>query len=91
MAKTATLPPLRVDPKLRSAAEAVLRQGETLSSFIAQSISDTVDSRRAQAEFLARGLAGREQARRTGKYYSAASILADLNRRLQRQRARGKT
>ena len=31
--KTATLPSLRVDPALREAAEAVLQEGETLSSF----------------------------------------------------------
>ena len=32
--KTATIPSLRVDPALREAAESVLDQGETLSSFV---------------------------------------------------------
>ncbi len=36
--KSATLPSLRVDPALREAAEAVLEEGETLSSFVEQAV-----------------------------------------------------
>ena len=88
--KTATLPPLRVDPELRDAAQSVLTRGESLSSFVTQSIRDTIQQRRAQAEFLARGLASRDEAKRTRKYYSAASVLADLDRRLQKAEAKSK-
>ena len=88
--KTATLPPLRVDPELRSAAESVLAEGESLSSFVTQSIRDTIHQRRAHAEFLARGLASREEAKRTGKYHPAAAVLANLDRRLKRAEARPK-
>ena len=88
--KTATLPPLRVDPELRDAAQSVLTRGESLSSFVTQSIRDTIHQRRAQAEFLARGLASRDEAKRTRKYYSAASVLADLDRRLQKAEAKSK-
>ena len=54
--KTATIPSLRVDPELRTAAEDVLEEGESLSSFVEQSIRDGVQRRQAQREFIARGL-----------------------------------
>ncbi len=85
--KTATMPPLRVDPALRTAAESVLAEGESLSSFVTQSILDMIRQRQAQAEFRARGLASREEARRTGRYHSAAAVLADLDRRLKKAEA----
>ncbi len=34
--KTASIPSLRVEPELRRAAEAVLHEGESLSSFLEQ-------------------------------------------------------
>ncbi len=55
--KTATFPSLRVDPDLRQAAEVVLQDGESLSSFVEQSIRESVERRQAQREFIARGLA----------------------------------
>lgn len=76
--KSATLPSLRVDPELRQAAKAVLRKGESLSSFMEQSLRDEVDRRRMQAEFIARGLASRDEARRTGEYYEADTVHAEL-------------
>lgn len=77
--KTATLPPLRVEPELREAAEAVLREGETLSGIMEQSLRSEVHRRRMQAEFIARGLAAREDARRTGVYYTVEESLAALD------------
>ena len=53
--KTATLPPLRVEPELREAAEAALREGESLSNLMEQSLRDEVNRRRNQAELIARG------------------------------------
>jgi hypothetical protein len=88
--KTATLPPLRVDPELRSAAEGVLQQGESLSSFITHSIREGIRQRRMDAEFLARGMASRDEARRSGRYVSAAAVLSELDRRLKRSEARSK-
>lgn len=80
--KTATLPPLRVEPELREAAEAVLHEGETLSSFMEQTLRDEVKRRRLQAEFIARGLASREEARRTGVYYTVDEVMDSLKRTL---------
>lgn len=38
--KSASMPSLRVAPELRQAAEAILREGEKLSSFMEQSVRD---------------------------------------------------
>ena len=89
--KTASIPSLRVDPELRSAAENVLRDGESLSSFVEQSIRAQIDFRRAQKEFIARGLASRAESRNTGEYYSADMVLAELDSMLdQASRIQGK-
>jgi predicted transcriptional regulator len=76
--KSASMPSLRVDPELRQAAEAVLREGESLSSFMEQSLRDQVTRRQLQHEFVARGLASRDEARRTGEYFDAEEVHAEL-------------
>lgn len=76
--KTASIPSLRVAPELRSAAESVLRDGESLSSFVEASIRAQIDFRRAQQEFVARGLASRTDSRKTGEYFSANTVLGEL-------------
>ena len=76
--KTATIPSLRVDPELRQAAESVLQDGETLSGFVEQSLRSNIERRRFQQEFVARGLASREQARLTGEYYPAEDVQREL-------------
>lgn len=64
--KSASIPSLRVDPELRSAAESVLKEGETLSAFVENSIRAQIGHRRMQEEFFNRGLASREEAKSTG-------------------------
>ena len=76
--KTASLPSLRVDPALRESAESVLHEGESLSSFMEQSLRDEVNRRRVRAEFVARGLAARDEALRTGEYVDAGVVHAEL-------------
>lgn len=62
--KTATLPSLRVTADFREAAESVLKDGETLSSFVEDSVRREVEIRKSQADFIARGLAAREEAKK---------------------------
>ncbi len=81
--KTASLPSLRVDPQLREDAESVLIEGESLSAFVAQSVRASVAQRRLRREFLARGLASREAARRGGDYYPADEVHAELDAMLR--------
>ncbi len=85
--KTSSIPALRVSPKLREQAEAVLEDGETLSAFMLESLSQGIAHRKAQQDFVARGLASGARAKKTGKYVSAAQVLAKLKRRLQKAKA----
>lgn len=84
--KDATLPPLRVDRALRTAAESVLREGETLSGFVLEAVRLNIERREVQHEFIARGLAARDEARATGEYVSAEEMLARLDASLAHAR-----
>ena len=85
--KTAAIPPVRVSPELRQAAEAVLQSGETLSGFVEDSVRRNVEFRYAQKAFVERGLAAGAAAEKSGKTVSAATVLGKLDRRLQKARA----
>lgn len=80
--KTASIPSLRVAPELREAAESVLREGESLSAFVEESLRAQIDRRRLAREFVARGLRARAQARRSGDYADADDVLRSLGARL---------
>jgi len=77
--KSSTFPSVRVDPELRQAAEKVLRDGETLSGFVEQSIRQQVQRRNLQQEFIERGLRSGKSARNSGEYYTAEQVLAELD------------
>lgn len=82
--KTATLPSVRVEPELElcdTTGKGRL-EGETLSGFVGQSIPGRIERRRFQSEFTARGIASRDEARRTGEYVASSEVLERLGRRL---------
>lgn len=79
---TATFPSLRVDAELREAAKQNLQEGETISAFVEQSIHESIDRRCHQREFIARGLASRDDAQTTGQYISADAVLGRLEQML---------
>ena len=85
--KTATFPSLRVAPEFRQAAEQVLQEGESLSSFVEESIRENITRRQLQGEFIARGLGSREQAQETGAYASADAVLGRLEKMLASAKA----
>lgn len=85
--KTATLPSLRVDPQLRDAAQSVLNEGESLSAFMESAVRESIERRRLRAEFVARGLASRDEARASGVYFAADAVHAELGSRLAQARA----
>lgn len=89
--KTSTLPPLRVEPRLRAEAERLLREGETLSSFIVDAVEERIRNRTQEEEFIRRGLASAEKARRSGRYTSAASVVEGLRRQYGDARAAART
>ena len=85
--KTATIPSLRVEPELRQAAESLLKEGESLSSFVEAALRESIARRRQKNEFIARGLAARDDARHSGRYVAADSVLEKLATRLTAAKA----
>lgn len=86
--KTTTIPPLRVSPELRKQAEAVLEQGETLSGFVLDAVTRSIEYRKSRQEFIARGLSSAAQAKKTGKYVSADRVIQKLERKLVKAKQR---
>ena len=84
--KSSMLPPVRVPEDLRNAAESVLTRGETLSSFIQQSVERAVEYRRVQAAFQVQGEAALEHYKRTGVSHSVDEVVAELQAKLNRRR-----
>ena len=62
--KSATIPSVRVEPEFRAEVESVLAEGESLSEFVEASVRASVERRRVQSAFIARGLRSRDEAKR---------------------------
>jgi hypothetical protein len=88
--KSATLPSLRVEPALRDAAESVLKEGETLSSFVETAVREQVALRRQREAFIARGILSGDDARRTGRYHDAADVVGELREMLGEAKAKAR-
>lgn len=84
--KTSSIPAVRVEPELREQLERVLQEGETLSSFVETSVRETVRRRVEQAEFVARGIASLDAAKRTGRFVGADTVFSKLQTRLDQAR-----
>lgn len=84
--KTATLPPIRVEPSFRTELEGVLEQGESLSEFVEKAVRSTVQMRRNQAEFVRRGIAAIEVTKRAGGGIPAEVVIAKLEAKLAEAR-----
>jgi hypothetical protein len=80
--KAATLPSIRIEQELRDALEASLNEGESLSEFIEDAVRGRLRQRSDQAEFVARGLASLEDARRTGITVPADVAVGEIWRKL---------
>ncbi|SIQ47823.1 MULTISPECIES: YlcI/YnfO family protein [Pseudacidovorax] len=84
--KSAILPQVRVDPELRADLESLLRDGESLSGFIEDSVRSAVAYRRAEAEFYARGEAAWQEYSRTGVAHAADEVIGEMRQRLESRR-----
>jgi hypothetical protein len=80
--KTSTLPAVRVEPALRSDAEAVLDEGESLSDFVAACVRDGVTWRRTQDAFLARARDAIDRAERENNGITPQEVLRRMDARL---------
>jgi hypothetical protein len=80
--RSATFPPIRVEPEVRAEVEAVLREGESLTQFIEEAVVAAAAWRRVQAEFVARGEAAIERWKKEGGGHTVDAVMADLQARL---------
>ena len=72
------MPFLRVEPYLLQTTKNVLREGETLSNFMETSLRSEIQHRKIQQEFIARGLAAKDEAFQTGEYFSVEAVHDEL-------------
>src|SRR5262249_49072257 len=84
--KTAILPQVRVEPKLRADLEDVLREGGTLSDFLETTVRQAVEYRRMQAEFDARADAAWARFQHTGAGVPADQVVSEMRERLEARR-----
>ena len=84
--KTTQLPPVRITPAVREEVESVLREGESLSEFVAASVLEAARRRKLQQAFLARGrasLAKAKSSRPLGGHTPVDQVLDEVQERLR--------
>ncbi|SFM56895.1 YlcI/YnfO family protein [Variovorax sp. OV329] len=86
--KTTTIPSVRVAPELRDEVERLLGDGETLSQFVEQAVRDSVMRRKAQGEFVERGMKSLALAKASGEYFDAATVMQRLRGKLDAAKTR---
>ena len=80
--RSATFPPIRVEPEVRAEVEAVLREGESLTQFIEDAVIAAAAWRRRQSEFITRGEAAIERWKKEGGGHKVDEVMSDLQARL---------
>ena len=86
--RSASFPPIRVEPEVRAEVEAVLREGEWLTQFIEEAVVAAAAWRRVQSEFVIRGEAAIERWKQEGGGYAVDQVMAELQARLDEARRR---
>lgn len=80
--KTAVIPSVRIDPALRLEIEQSLQGGESLASLVEAAVRNEISRRKAQSEFVRRGLAAIERTLTAGDGICADSMVARLEQKL---------
>jgi hypothetical protein len=86
--KSAVIPQVRVEPQLREELEAVLREGETLSGFVEDSVRKAVEFRRVQSRFEQRAEQAWRRYTASGQATPAEAVVAKLQAKLDLRRKR---
>ena len=86
--KTATLPAVRVAPEVRELVESVLKEGESLSTFIEETMKKQAQWRKEDEAFYARAAKASQALHEGGKFYTAEESIARLRAQVQRARDR---
>lgn len=86
--KSATLPPVRVEPDFRDEVEQALQPGETLTSLVEAAVRAEVTRRKDQSEFVRRGLAAIARSEAAGDWIAAEDVIAKLEAKVAAARQR---
>lgn len=86
--KTSTIPPVRIDPLFRQEIELSLESGESLASLVETAVRNEVARRRAQSEFVRRGMAAIERTALAGDGVAASVVMSRLESKLAAARSR---
>ncbi len=88
--KTATIPPIRIEPSFREDIEQSLESGETMAALVETAVRTEVTRRRLQSEFVRRGLAAIARSEADGDWIPVESVLAKLDAKVAAARERQK-
>ena len=80
--KTATIPPVRIDPSFRKDIEQALEMNESLASLVEKAVRNEVTRRRVQSEFVRRGMAAISRTVAAGDGIPAEAVVAKLEAKL---------
>jgi predicted transcriptional regulator len=80
--KTATIPPVRIEPSFRKDIEQSLEGGESLASLVETAVRNEVARRQIQSEFVRRGMAAINRTVAAGDGIPAEVVLAKLESKL---------
>lgn len=80
--KTATIPPVRIDPEFRKEIEDALVGEESLASLVETAVRHEVTRRRMQSEFVRRGLTAIQDTVASGNGIAADVMLSKLENKL---------
>lgn len=86
--KSATIPPVRIDPQLRATIEQSLREGESLTALVEAAVRSEIQRRQAQDEFVRRGLDSIASTLALDNGIAAATVIARLEDKLATARSR---
>jgi len=81
MSRSATLPPIRVEPETKASLEAVLRKGESLTQFIESAVCREAEFRAEQNAAVARAKKALRRADRGEGLMTSEDFLAGMERR----------
>ena len=88
MSRTATLPPIRIEPETKARLEAVLREGESLTQFIESAVCKEAAFRAEQSAAVARAKKALRAADKGAGVMSADDFLAGMQRRAETAQVR---
>jgi predicted transcriptional regulator len=80
--KTATIPPVRIEPQFREEIEQSLEEGESLTSLVETAVRNEVTRRLERAEFIRRGMAAIERTAAAGDGVPAEVVISKLQAKL---------